>query len=193
MSEMRSAFNFSLPSCAPLDKVDEMASAFEKLLATGSNNQTISPSPDKNDSMINAWRWEAFELFSRLPSAKKITMIEAASKNTADDIINIISGLLSLPNDISSFADLQKITKLAIEVALKFKTQRAKYHIDFMGMPLDQNKTFDPDTMVDEYGDDKPSLRGERVAFALPPAIIKYGDDEGKNVSMRIFASLELG
>lgn len=190
MSEMRSAFDFSLSSCAPFDQVDEMASSLEKLLAAESSNQTASGSPDINDCVINAWRWEAFGLFSRVPTAKQIAMIEGASKNTADDVFKVIGGLISLPDDPDRFADLQKITKLAIMMALKFKSQRAKYHFDFIGMPLDKTKTFDPDTMDDEYGDDKPELQGKRVALALSPAIIKYGNDEGKDVSKRIFTSL---
>ena len=101
--------------------------------------------------------------------------------NEIQEIMTDVSGVNSIETSQSSIIG---ILQTVVELQKIFLTQKAEYVITLIAEPSSQNgATFDGSRM--EFVNQEEDTTQSKIAFFVFPALEKYGDESGENLSVR--------
>jgi len=142
----------------------------------------LAKSPD-----FYQWRYLTVNILDKLKDERVAATTSNLAENIGDQVEQALQELLGVTPSATREQGIRSILRNAIDLAHLFQVQRAVFEFELPTANPHKSVLFDNDTMEDEFGQETPEMGGKYISFATFPAVVKYGDERGDNVSFRIF------
>ncbi len=141
----------------------------------------IANTPD-----FNQWRYITVNILDKLKDGRVAAATSTLAEDIGHQVERAVQELLGAPESTSRQQGLRSIIRNAVDLARLFQMQQAVFVFELPAAnPPRKSFLFDKDTMEDAFGLETPEMDGKYVNFATFPAVVKYGDEHGENVSIQ--------